>query len=78
MAFEIMINYYKDILNYSLNKPSEIFTPNDDIKNISKNNDINELCQKINKLVELKDLIKYNINTNLLMDKLIMSLEGVV
>ena len=78
MAFEIMISYYKDILNYSLNKPSEIFTPNDDIKNISKNNDINELCQKINKLVELKDLIKYNINTNLLMDKLIMSLEGVV
>lgn len=78
MAFEIMINYYKDILNYSLNKPLEIFEINDDIKNISKNNTINQLCQKINKLVELKELIKYNINTNLLMDKLIMSLEGVV
>ena len=32
MAFEIMINYYKDILNYSLNKPLEVFELNDNIK----------------------------------------------
>ena len=78
MAFEIMINYYKDILNYLLKKPLEIFNENNEIINISKNNTIDELCQKINKLVELKDLIKYNINTSLLMDKLIISLEGVI
>lgn len=78
IAFEIMINYYKDILNYLLNKPLEIFTLNDDIKNISNRNTKEEICQKINKLVELKELIKYNINTSLLMDKLIMSLEGVI
>ena len=78
MTYDIMINYYKDILNYSLNKPLEIFDANNDIKMISKNNTQDEICQKINKLVELKDLIKYNINTNLLMDKLIISLEGVI
>lgn len=78
MAFEIMINYYKDILNYLLKQPLEIFNENNEIINISKNNTIDELCQKINKLVELKDLIKYNINTSLLMDKLIISLEGVI
>ena len=78
MAFEIMITYYKDILNYILNKPLEVFEINENIKNIASTNTQDEICQKINKLVELKDLIKYNINTSLLMDKLIMSLEGVI
>ena len=78
MAYEIMINYYKDILNYILNKPLEIFELNNDIKMISENNTQDEICRKINKLVELKELIKYNINSGLLMDKLIMSLEGVI
>ena len=76
MAFDIMINYYKDILNYQLNKPLEIFELNDNIKMIAEKNSQDEICQKINKIVELKDLIKYNINTNLLMDKLIINLEG--
>ena len=78
IAFEVMINYYKDILNYLLNKPLEIFKLNDNIKNIAKTNTIEEICTKINKIVSLKDLVKYNINNALLMDKLIMSLEGVV
>ena len=78
IAYEIMINYYKDILNYILNKPLEIFDLNSEIKEIAQKNSKEEICQKINKLVELKDLIKYNINTNLLMDKLIISLEGVI
>ena len=78
MAYSIMINYYKDILNYLLKKPLEIFEVNNDIKIISKNNTQEKICQKLNKLVELKELIKYNINTNLLMDKLILSLEGVI
>ena len=76
MAYDIMINYYKDILNYQLNKPLEIFELNDNIKMIAEKNSQDEICQKINKIVELKDLIKYNINTNLLMDKLIINLEG--
>ena len=78
MAYEIMINYYKDILNYKLNKPLEIFELNNDIQNISENNTQDEICDKINKLVELKELIKYNVNTSLLMDKLIISLEEVI
>lgn len=78
IAYEIMINYYKDILNYKLNKPLEIFEVNNDIKDIDKNNTQEEICDKINKLVELKELIKYNINLNLLMDKLITNLEGAI
>ena len=77
MAYDIMITYYKDILNYKLNRKLEIFVINSNIQKIVENNSQNEICHKINILVELKDLIKYNINTNLLMDKLIISLEGV-
>ncbi len=77
-AYEIMIDYYKDILNYKLNKALDIFEINNDIKNIAQKNTQEEICEKINKLVELKELIKYNINSSLLMDKLIMSLEGVI
>lgn len=78
MAYDIMINYYKDILNYKLNKPLEIFEINDNIKTIAENNTQDEICDKLNKIVELKELIKYNINLNLLMDKLLITLEGVI
>ncbi len=77
-AYEIMINYYKDILNYKLNKDLEIFEKNKEIEFIASKNEVEEICKKIDKLVELKELIKYNINSGLLMDKLIMSLEGVI
>lgn len=75
-AYQIMILYYKDILNFKLNKNLEIFSSNENIKEISNHNTINEICQKINIIIKLSDNIKYNANTNLLMDKLIISLEG--
>ena len=77
-AYEIMINYYKDILNYKLNKDLEIFETNKEIEFIASKNEVEKKKKKIDKLVELKELIKYNINSGLLMDKLIMSLEGVI
>ena len=78
LAYEIMINYYKDILNYKINKSLDIFEINNEIKEIANQNTQDEICRKINKLVELQELIKYNINSSLLMDKLILSLEGVI
>ena len=43
---------------------------------IANKNTIENICKKINILVEQKENIKYNANLNLLMDKLIISLEG--
>ena len=37
----------------------------------------NDLLNKINILVEYKDSIKFNVNSNLLMDSLIISIGGV-
>lgn len=75
-AFNIMILYYKDIINLKLNQKSSIFIKTEDINNIIENNTTRQLCKKINILLKAKENIKYNANINLLIDKLIIDLEG--
>ncbi len=76
-SFEIIILYYKDILNNQLNKNPEIFVDYiEDIEKISQNNTIEQITNKLLTLNNLKEKIKFNANTNLLMDKLIIELEG--
>ena len=74
-GYELMLIYYKDILNYKLNRKLELFNKYiDDIKIISDNNTFNNIIFKINKIIELKEHIKVNANQNLLLDKLIIEL----
>jgi len=76
-SFDIITMYYKDILNYFINNELEIFVDNkSDIKNIVKLNNIQTISKKISIITDFKEKIKYNTNTNLLMDKLIIELEG--
>lgn len=75
-AFDIMIMYYKDIINIKLGKKPEIFNENKNIEIIVEKNSISKLCDKLNVIMTQKQNIKYNANTNLLMDKLIIDLEG--
>lgn len=75
LGFEILLIYYKDVLNYKLNRKLELFSNYiEDIKKISDNNTFNNLIYKINKIIELKEYIKVNANQNLLLDKLIIEL----
>lgn len=77
IGFNIMLLYYNDILNYLLNNPIEIFTDyKKNIQDIVLNNNVLNISKKIGLIIDLKEKIKYNINTNLLMDKLIIGLEG--
>ena len=72
-----MLLYYNDILNYLLNNPIEIFSDyKKNIQDIALNSNIMNISKKISLIIDLKEKIKYNINTNLLMDKLIIGLEG--
>lgn len=78
-AITIMMLFYKDVFNLKINKSIEIF--NNYVNNIDfvcKNNSMDELINKINVIIDLRKKIKFNINSNLLMDKLIISLEGCV
>ena len=75
LGYELMLIYYKDILNYKLNRKLELFDKYiEDIKMISDNNTFNNIIFKINKIIELKEYIKVNANQNLLLDKLIIEL----
>lgn len=77
IAFDIMILYYKDILNHINGQALEIFNENEkEIYALANKNSIQTVCFKLKILTEFKEKIKYNANINLLMDKLIITLEG--
>ena len=76
-AFNILLLFYKDVFNYHVTKEVQIF--NEYVKEIEyavKKNKIDVIISKINVIMSLKEKIKFNINNNLLMDKLLIELEG--
>ena len=73
--FDIMILFYKDILDYKINNKNNIFNI-DDIEKISKKNSIDQVQNKINYIIEAKKNLKVNANINLTLDKLVIELEG--
>ena len=76
-AFTVMLLFYKEVLNLKLGKKIQIF--NDYVKDVNiieEKNKLDEIIEKINVIMDLREKIKFNINNNLLMDKLIISLEG--
>lgn len=76
-SFEILLLFYKDIINYKLNRQIEYFVDYEEVlKSISDKNSTDIISKKIKVILDLKELIKYNVNTNLLMDKLIIQLKG--
>ena len=73
-----MILYYKDVLNIKLNKTLECFFDYEEqIKDIAQSNSLISICKKIEILVELSEKIKFNVNNNMLMDKLVIKLSEV-
>ena len=76
-AFTMMLLIYKDVLNLKMGKGIQIFTDYvNEINIIEEKNNLDEITSKINVIMSLKEKIKFNINNNLLMDKLIIELEG--
>lgn len=69
---------YDDVLSYKVNGIIEHFNSHiDKIKKISENNDINDLRRKISSINKCINRLKYNPNTKLLLDKLILLMTGV-
>lgn len=76
-AMNILLLFYKDIFNNMLGNNIEIFKKYvKDVEYISQKNKIDVIISKINVIMNLKEKIKFNINNNLLMDKLLIELEG--
>ena len=78
LVFDKMIDIYYDMMKIKNdNNNIKCIKWIDEIKNISSMNSLEDVLKKINILVEYKDSIKFNVNSNLLMDSLIISIGGV-
>ncbi len=76
-GLDVMILYYKDVLNKKMDRKLEIFDEySEKIDDLSKKNTISQICKKIQVLLKTKENIKYNANINLLIDRMIIDLEA--
>ncbi|MBQ7140755.1 MAG: hypothetical protein IJO32_04560 [Bacilli bacterium] len=76
-SFDIINLIYMDVLNLKLKNNIETFKEyKEQIQNIEKTNDLNELFRKINLIIDVNDKLKYNVNINMLMDKFIIEFSG--
>ena len=77
LAFNVILMYYNDVLNYKLNGRFSVFKDYvSDYTYINKLS-IENILKKINVVIELKKTILNNVNYNLLIDKLIISFKKV-
>lgn len=77
-GFNLVMYVYKDVLNELCNRNLDIFvTENEIIKNISKKNTVEVVCDKIKIISDTIKKVSLNLNLNLLMDDFIHQMEGV-
>ncbi len=77
LAYDIMILYYRDVLNIKLGHDVLVFKNNaQELLKIANKNTNYDIVRKISKILNCKQKMKNNINLNLLMDNLILDLEG--
>jgi len=78
VGLELMILFYKDVLNLMIGQDVIYFYDYiSKLKEVSNNNTVESIITKIGVIDRQKSKIKYNINSNLLIDKLIIDLKGV-
>lgn len=74
-AIDIMIYFYNDVLLFKLGRDLKYFNDYyDDVANI--NGSVAEIIKKIEILIENEYLIRYNLNLNLLINKIIIEFGG--
>ena len=77
IVFDLMIDIYYDIMKVLLgSKEIKCKIIEDKIIELSKLNNLDKILEKINILIEAKDSIKFNVNSNLLIDSIIISIGG--
>jgi len=78
IVFDRMIDIYYDMMKILLNNNNiKCSKWLDKISELSMNNNIEGVLRKINVLIDSKDSIKFNVNSSLLMDSVIISIGGV-
>ena len=74
--FDLIILFYSDVINYKINGQVIYY---DDyiefIKKVSNKNELSILVNKMNVILEKEQLVKNNVNINMLIDNMIISME---
>lgn len=74
--FDLIILFYSDVINYKINGQVIYY---DDyiefIKKVSNKNELSKLVNKMNVILEKEQLVKNNVNINMLIDNMIISME---
>lgn len=77
VGYNLMILYYKDVINYKLNREIEYFKEYiSSIENTANNNELINIYNKINIIIDAVNYNKYNVNLALNLDNLIIRMEG--
>ena len=78
VVFDRMIDIYYDVMKILIgNKDIKCGMWEDKIYQFANKNKIDRIIKKINILMEAKDSIKFNVNSNLLMDSVVINIGGV-
>ena len=78
MALDLLINFYYDVLKFKCNVDNLFFRDYMNVvEKISNSSNINDIIRNIDVCVNVKDMLRYNLNINLLIDNLVIELEGV-
>lgn len=78
LAFDMMIDIYYDVMKILTgNNNIKLVRWRDKIESFSINNKLEDVLKKISILIESKEAIKFNVNSNLLIDSVIISLGGI-
>ena len=75
MAVFLMVVFYFDVFKYKNGLIDYFFCDYmDEIKNISNKNSLDTILKKIEKCIDTKESLEYNLNTNLAIDNLVIGL----
>ena len=74
--FELLVLFYRDVINIKLSKNLMFFDDNKDLLEfVSNKNSLKNILKKIDIIIKKQKLIRNNINTNMLIDSLIIDME---
>ena len=76
VGYNLLLCYYKDVINYKLNRKIELYADYIDlIKESASNNSMDKLYKKVYYIIEASDRNKLNVNLALNLDNLLIRME---
>ncbi len=76
IGYNLLLCYYKDVINYKLNRSIELYADYIDlIKESASNNSMDKLYKKVYYIIEASDRNKLNVNLALNLDNLLIRME---